>query len=70
MINQEYDMEVKMIDTVEQLKKNFGEFLTEYEKFVEKGNKTAGTRARKALLEVGKLTKTVRGEIQEAKNAG
>lgn len=58
-----------MTDTVEQLKKNFGEFLIEYAKFIEKGNKSAGTRARKALLEVGKLTKSVRGEIQKSKNA-
>ena len=58
-----------MTDTVEQLKKNFGEFLIEYAKFTEKGNKSAGTRARKALLEVGKLTKTARGEIQKSKNA-
>lgn len=59
-----------MTDSVEQLKKNFGEFLIEYNKFVEKGNKTAGTRARKSLLELGKLTKSVRVEIQQAKNSG
>ena len=33
------------------------------------GNNAAGTRARKALQEVGKLVKTRRGEITEEKNA-
>jgi hypothetical protein len=33
-------------------------------KFGEKGNKAAGKRLRKALLEIGKLTKTARQEIQ------
>ena len=40
----------------------------EDEKFTE-GNNAAGTRARKALQEVGKLVKTRRGEITEKKNA-
>ena len=35
--------------------------------FTEKGNKAAGTRARKALLELGKLTKVRRGEISAEK---
>ncbi len=59
-----------MSNTVEQLKEQFAAFVAEYEKFSEKGTKVAGTRARKALLEVGKLTKTVRGEIQASKNSG
>lgn len=58
-----------MSNTVEQLKEQFDTFVTEYEKFSEKGVKVAGTRARKALLEIGKLTKAVRGEIQDMKNA-
>ena len=40
----------------------------EDEKFAE-GNNAAGTRARKALQEVGKLVKTRRGQITEEKNA-
>ena len=40
----------------------------EDEKFTE-GNNAAGTRARKALQEVGRLVKTRRGEITEEKNA-
>ena len=41
---------------------------SEMEKF-EAGNKTAGTRARKALSEIGKLCKVLRQEIQDAKNS-
>ena len=39
----------------------------EDEKFTA-GNGAAGTRARKALQEVGRLVKTRRGEITEEKN--
>jgi hypothetical protein len=45
----------------------FQTYLNEKEKF-EGGNKSAGTRARKALSEVGKLTKEIRKEIQDSKN--
>jgi len=38
-------------------------------KFADKGVKAAGTRARKALAELGKLIKARRKEIQETKNA-
>ena len=37
-------------------------------KFYEKGNKAAGTRARKAMMELKKLAHEVRQEIQEIKN--
>ena len=43
-------------------------YLTENEKF-EQGNKTAGTRARKALAEIAKMCKERRAEIQASKNA-
>lgn len=39
----------------------------DYEKFDSKGNKAAGTRCRKALSELGKLTRDLRAEIQERK---
>ena len=42
-------------------------FLSENAKFSEKGVKAAGTRARKALLEIAKATKERRKEIQDAK---
>ena len=46
----------------------FSTFNENFVKFSE-GNKAAGTRARKALAEIGKLTKAIRKEIQESKNA-
>jgi len=45
----------------------FETYIIESEKF-EGGNKTAGTRARKALAEIAKLCKDRRAEIQEVKN--
>lgn len=57
-----------MDTTVEQLKRAFEEFLTEDAKFAS-GNSAAGTRARKALAEVGKLVKARRNEITAEKNA-
>lgn len=39
-------------------------------KFYEKGNKTAGTRARKKLQEIKKLAQEIRLEIQDFKNSG
>jgi len=49
----------KLIDEVENLK-------IEYEKF-ERGNKTAGTRARKSLQNVKKYAQEIRNLIQDAK---
>ena len=42
-------------------------YVTENEKF-EGGNKSAGTRARKALSEITKLARLRRQEIQDKKN--
>ncbi len=42
-------------------------YVAENEKF-EKGNKLAGTRARRALAEIGKLVKIRRKQIQDLKN--
>lgn len=53
--------------THDEIIKTFNTYVEENAKF-EKGNKTAGTRARKALLELGKLVKTRRTEISEEKN--
>ncbi|RMG71692.1 MAG: histone H1 [Bacteroidetes bacterium] len=41
----------------------------DFAKFYEKGNKAAGTRARKAMQEVKVLAQDIRKEIQEQKNA-
>ncbi len=38
------------------------------EKFYAKGNKTAGTRARKTLQDLKKLSQEIRIDIQENKN--
>lgn len=38
------------------------------EKFYEKGNKAAGTRARKQLQDLKKLSQEIRLEIQDIKN--
>ena len=45
----------------------FDVYKVENEKF-ESGNKSAGTRARKALSEITKICKERRKEIQESKN--
>ena len=47
----------------------FDTYKSENEKF-ENGNKSAGTRARKALSEIAKICKDRRKEIQEMKNNG
>lgn len=57
----------KMSNTVEQLKAAMEAFLAEDAKFAA-GNNAAGTRARKALQEVGKAVKARRNEITEEKN--
>ena len=46
----------------------FNNYLTEAETFEDKGVKAAAARARKALGDLGKLTKERRKEIQERKN--
>ena len=53
----------------EQIVEQYEAYLKEHAAFEEKGVKAAATRARKALGELGKLTKARRAEIQEKKNA-
>jgi len=52
----------------EELTKNYNTYVEDNLKFVEKGNKAAGTRARKSLMEITKLCKERRKEIQATKN--
>jgi hypothetical protein len=59
-----------MSATTDQINAAFADWQENDAKFTEKGNKAAGTRARKALLELGKLTKVRRAEISEAKAEG
>ena len=47
----------------------FESYLIENDKFQNKGNKAAGTRARKAWAEFTKAAKERRKEIQDAKTA-
>ena len=53
----------------EQIVEQYEAYLKEHAAFEEKGVKAAATRARKALGEIGKLTKARRAEIQEKKNS-
>jgi len=54
----------------EQIVSAYETYLAENTKFSEKGVKAAAARARKALGDLGKLTKLRRAEIQAAKTAG
>ena len=53
----------------EQIKEHFETYLVEHDKWEEKGVKAAATRARKALGEIGKLSKHRRAEILDKKNS-
>jgi hypothetical protein len=57
-----------MSQTSQELLSAIEAWKVEDEKFTA-GNSAAGTRARKALQEVGRLVKTRRGEITEEKTA-
>ena len=48
------------------LKQAFGSFRREFDKF-ERGNKSAGTRARKNLQDIKKISQDIRNYIQESK---
>ena len=52
----------------DQIVQAFNQYLTEAETFDSKGVKAAAARARKALGDLGKLSKLRRAEIQEKKN--
>ena len=52
----------------EQIVQAFNNYVAEQESFETKGVKAAEARARKALGDLGKLTKERRKEIQEKKN--
>lgn len=55
---------------VEEINNLVEEATSEMEKFYDKGNKAAGTRARKNLQELKKLAQEIRLEIQDIKNRG
>jgi len=58
-----------MTETHLLIKKFYEEYLEENEKFEINGVKAAAARARKALMEISKLCKTRRTEIQDKKNS-
>jgi Tfp pilus assembly protein PilE len=53
---------------IEEVKSLMTELEEDMEKFYEKGNKAAGTRARKQLQDLKKLSQEIRLEIQAKKN--
>lgn len=53
---------------MEELLKEIENLKIEYEKF-ERGNKSAGTRARKSLQTIKKLAQNLRIKIQESKKS-
>lgn len=58
-----------MSETHLKMKAAWEEYLAENEKFETKGVKASAARARKALGELGKLSKERRKEIQDKKNS-
>ena len=60
-------LEVFKMATHDSLLAAFEAYVAENAKFVEKGNKAAAGRARKALMELTKLAKARRAEILEEK---
>ena len=52
----------------DEIMSQFDSYINESAKFEEKGVKASAARARKALGELGKLTKSRRKEIQEKKS--
>ena len=54
-------------NSLNKLKEFMSEFESDYARFSEKGNKAAGTRARKSLQEIRNLAKDIRTEISDSK---
>jgi hypothetical protein len=57
------------METHLKLKALFEEYQAEQDNFEIKGVKASAARARKALMEITKLAKARRGEIQDKKNS-
>lgn len=55
---------------IDEVKNLMTELEEDLDKFYEKGNKAAGTRARKQLQDLKKLAQDIRVEIQDIKNKG
>ena len=57
------------METHLKMKALFEEYVAEQDNFEIKGVKASAARARKALMEISKLTKVRRQEIQDRKNS-
>jgi hypothetical protein len=62
-----YDALVKLLTEDFELDGKKVSLKEDFEKFFVKGNKTAGTRIRKIMQEVKKLSQEVRNDVQEYK---
>lgn len=70
LFNMEFDMSDNSVkENVQNLVTTLNEALEEATKFSDKGNKAAGTRVRKALLDVSKACKEIRNQVTAEKNA-
>ncbi len=58
------------MNRIDQMKSLIADLEPDMNKFYEKGNKAAGTRARKQLQEIKKVSQEIRLEIQDKKNSG
>ncbi|PWN07196.1 histone H1 [Rhodohalobacter mucosus] len=58
------------MNRIEQIQSMVADLEVDMNKFYEKGNKAAGTRARKQLQELKKVAQEIRLEIQDMKNSG
>jgi len=58
------------MNRIEQLQSMVADLEVDMNKFYEKENKAAGTRARKQLQELKKVAQEIRLEIQDMKNSG
>ena len=58
------------MNRIDQMNSLIDELEPDMRKFYEKGNKAAGTRARKQLQEIKKVSQEIRLEIQDMKNSG
>ncbi len=62
-----YDALVKLLTEDFELEGKKVNLKDDFEKFFVKGNKTAGTRIRKIMQEVKKLSQEIRTDVQEYK---
>jgi hypothetical protein len=58
------------MQTFEEIKNLVAAAEADVVKFLDKGNKAAGTRVRQSMQELKKLAQQLRIEVQEAKNNG